>query len=285
MNILSARWFCICTMQLVAATLCNAQNKPLQNILKPPPANVTIDGDLKEWGDSLSYYNQDKQIHYSLANDKENLYMAIRINDYTEQVRVLNAGLTLGIDTRGRKKESFTITFPVGEQGGQTLFGVPKHDNTDLTQEDRDELIDARLTKLRGIKVTGFTDIEGDFITTSNTYGIKTAINYDKNGYLVCEASIPLKFFHVDDLTKSEWAFNFKINGITRPGQNKNGGDQEGPGGAGRGAGGFAGGGGGRGGRGGGGRGGQHNGGGASSADHSELSKSVDFWEKFYLVK
>jgi hypothetical protein len=85
-------------------------------------------------------------------------------------------------------------------------------------------------------------------------------------------------------MTKSEWAFNFKINGITRPGQDKDNGNHDGMT---RSAGGPGGGGGGRGGRMGGGRGGHMGSGGGNNApaDRSELSKSVDFWEKFYLAK
>ncbi|HTD98630.1 MAG TPA: hypothetical protein VK668_05065 [Mucilaginibacter sp.] len=285
MKHLFTRLFCISVVQLTAATLCYAQTKPVQNILQPPPPNITIDGDLQDWGDSLRYFNADKQIHYSLANDKENLYIAVRINDRTEQLRVLNAGLTLSIDTRGKKKESFTLTFPIA-QTGVPMLGMERPDNGDLAKEDKDELMQARLTKLREIKVSGFKDIEDDVITTSNTYGIKTAVDYDKDDYLVYEAAIPLKFFHVDDITKSEWAFNFKINGITKPGQNKNGGNDEGPSKVGGGGGGLGGGGrgGGGGGKGGGGRGGQR-GGNSAQADHNELSKSVDFWEKYYLAK
>ena len=285
MNNKLARLLSICAVVLITASVANAQTKPVQNILQAPPANITIDGDLKDWGDSLRYLNADKHIDYSLANDKDNLYMAIRINDYGEQIMILNAGLTLSIDTHGGKKERFSLTFPVGEQGGLTGFGIPKKGNADSVKEDRDELIAAELTKLRGIKVTGFTDIEGTQITTSNTYGIKTAMDYDKDGYLVLEAAIPLKFFHADDLVKNEWAFNFKINGITRPSQNNNSEAGEGGGGGrgGRGGGGFGGGGGGRGGRGGGGR-GQHSNNGQQT-DRSEMSRSIDFWEKFYLAK
>jgi len=278
---------CIYTL-ILTTSLASAQTKSVQNILQAPPANITIDGDLKEWGDSLRYLNADKHINYSLANDKDNLYMAIRVNDYGEQVMILNAGLTLSIDTRGGKKERFSITFPIGELGGLTGFGIPKKGNADSVKEDRDELIAAQLTKLRGIKVTGFTDIEGTQITTSNTYGIKTALDYDKDGYLVMEAAIPLKFFHADDLMKNEWGFNFKINGISRPSQNNNSDAGEGGGGRGGrggGGGGFGGGGGG-GGRGGhgGGRGGQHSNNGQQT-DRGEMSKSIDFWEKFYLAK
>jgi YD repeat-containing protein len=277
------RFLLFWSIQLSIFNICQGQSRSPQNTLLPPPAGITIDGKLDDWGDSLRYLNADKHITYSLANDKDNLYMAIRINDYGEQVMVLNAGLTLSVDPRGRKKESFTVTFPVGQEGGPTNFGIPRKDNnSNQPEEEHDELVEAELTKLRHVKVTGFSDIEGTLITTSNTYGIKTALDYDKEGYLVCEAVIPLKFFHADNISKNEWAFNFRINGISRPGeQDHENGGQEGTGRGGRG-GGFGG--GGHGGRGGG-RGGRSGGfGGGQTEQRGELAKSIDFWEKFYLA-
>jgi len=279
---------CIGPLQLFLPNTTFAQNKAVANQLQPPPSNITIDGYLNEWGDSLRYYNQDKQLNYALANDQDNLYMAIRINDRSEQIRVLRAGLTLGIDTRGKKKETFTMTFPVGDQSPQGMAETAQDlqsGNSDIKQEDHEELMKAKLTKLREIEVTGFKDIESETMTTSNTYGFKVAIDYDKDGNLVYEAAIPLKFFHADDLFKNEWAFNFKINGITKPGQDKNSGNHDGM--TRGGSGGLGGGRGGGRGRMGGGRGSRMGGGGGNNApvDHSELSKSVDFWEKYYLAK
>lgn len=278
---------CISSLQIFISPIIFAQEKATVNKLLLPPSNIAIDGELKDWGDSLRYYNKDKQLNYALANDQDNLYMAMRINDRSEQIRVLRAGLTLGIDIRGKKKETFTMTFPVGDQSPESMAETAQDlqgGTTDVKQQDREELMKAKLTKLRAIKVTGFKDIESETMTTSNTYGFKVAIDYDKDGNLVYEAAIPLKFFHADDLSKNEWAFNFKINGITRPGQDKDSGDHEGMT---RGGVGGSGGGGGRGGRMGGGRGGHMGDGGGNSApiDRSELSKSVDFWEKFYLAK
>lgn len=282
MNRTFARLIPICAIQLAALNFCAAQNKSAQSTLQPPPADVVIDGDLKEWGDSLRYYNEDQKLYYTLANDKENLYMAIRINDRSEQMRILGAGITLSIDTRGKKKETFSITFPVGGRPDM----APDHDNQSLDgggsppPDDHDDRMKANLTKLRQIKVTGFKDVESELITTSNIYGFKTAIDFDKDGNLVYEAAIPLKLFHADDLTKNEWAFNFKINGITRSPQ-KRGDDENGmQGGGGRG--GMGGGRGMRGGGMGGGR-GMRSGGQGQSSDHSEMSKSVDFWTKFFL--
>ena len=283
MNRLLPLWVGICTLQLAAINVCIAQSKTVPNKLQPPPPNIVIDGDAKEWGDSLRYYNQEKQLNYAIANDQDNLYVALRINDRSEQIRVLRAGLTLSIDTKGKKKETFSITFPVGDQSANDMVqgAQDMQQNTNVTQEDRDELAQARLTKLREIKVSGFKDIESETMTTSNTYGFKVAIDYDKDGNLIYEAAVPLKFFQAADITKNEWAFNFKINGIVRHGQTAENGDNDGMtrGGSG---GGF---GGGRGGHGGG-RGGRMGGGGnRAPVDHSALSKSVDFWEKYYLAK
>ena len=275
----------------LAAQLLTAQHsaaQSTQNTLQGPPANINIDGSLKDWGDSLRYYNEEKKLNYVLANDKDYLYAAIRISDRLDKMKVLNAGITLSIDPKGKKKDSFMLTFPLAAADEKPEFARPKDDNGEITQADRDELMRERITKLRYIKVVGFKDIDGDMITTSNTYGIKTAINYDANGDLVYEAAIPLSFFHAgNDAFKNEWAFNFKINGFQRP-AGTGGGEQDGGsfgGGGGRGGRGGMGGGGMGGGRGGrGGRGGMGGGAGRGAAGGSgEMSKSVDFWEKYYL--
>lgn len=271
-------------IQLGAATFSNAQTA-ITPTLQAPPQHIVVDGSIKEWGDSLRYYNTEKRINYALANTKDTLYMAVRVIDRSEQTRILRAGITLSINTKGKKKESFSITFPLNTQGSGTPLNI-KGDDGDDPKQSHEALMQAVLTVLRGIKVEGFSDIEGDMITTSNTYGIKTAIDYDDKGYLVCEAAIPMALFHASgDAVKNEWAFNFKINGITKPaapqGEGQEGGGRGGRGGGGgggRGGGGRGGGGGGRGGRGG-------NPGGADSAEHSALFKSEDFWEKFYLAK
>ncbi|MES2265529.1 MAG: hypothetical protein V4520_02135 [Bacteroidota bacterium] len=275
---------------ILATTLATAiaQPKKIQK-LSPPPANLTIDGNLSDWGDSLRYHNNDKNLNYTLSNDRENLYAVIRITDRLEQARVLNAGITLSIDTKGKKKETFGMTFPLRYPGSPIpAFTGHKDDGGDIIKEERDELMRERITTLRNIKMTGFKDIENEMITTSNTYGIKAAIDYDANGNLVYEAAIPLKFFHADDITKNEWAFNFKINSMQKPergaeGSDMQGGGRGGMGGGGRGGMGGGGMGGGRGGRGGG-RGGMGRGG-AQSGDtsRSEIFKSIDFWEKFVL--
>ena len=265
---------------MLTVTVCPAQNAPVQLNLKPAPKTITIDGDIKEWGDSLNYYSPEERISYAIANNNDTLYLAVKIYDRSEIARVLMAGLTFSLDTKGKKKETYSITYPLNI-GATPVFHRPSTDNEDnITQADRDELMREKLTTLRGIKVVGFTDVEDDMITTSNTYGFKAAIDYDDVGNLIYEAAIPFKFLHAADALKNTWAFNIRINGVQRPAPpagEEGGGGQEG----GRGGGGMGG-----GGRHGGGRGGSHGGGGQNhNADMGELAKTIDFWGKFSLSK
>jgi hypothetical protein len=254
-----------------------AQSKNDKPTLQSPAGHIVVDGKLNDWGDSLRYISEEKKIPYTIANDKDNIYVAVRISDRSEQRRVLMAGITFSIDPKGKKKESFCVTFPYTDPEAMPAERMQQPPAADGQQpqpgndDDRQERMEAGLTRLKQIKATGFADVLNEVMTTANLYGIKTALGFDSDGYLVYEAAVPISMLHAGNSGKNEWAFNIKINGITRPKQ----GDK--PSGGGRG--GMDGGmGGGR--RGGGMRGGQN----GDTADRSETTKTVDFWEKFYLA-
>jgi hypothetical protein len=201
----------------------------------------------------------------------------------------MHEGITFALDPKGKKKETFSITFPLNVgAASKPMFEHDKGDEDTISKEDREELMRERITTLRGIKVVGFKDVEDENITTSNTYGFQTAIDFDDNGNLVCEAAIPMSFFHVDDPSKNQWALDIKINGIQRPAGQQNGQDSgNNGGGRGMGGGGMGGGGmgGGRHGGGMGGGGGRRGGNNTPGVDRGEMAKTVDYWVKLNLAK
>ncbi len=198
----------------------NAQYKSLKN-LKKSAQNIVVDGNLKDWGDSLSYYNPDKKIHYGLAENQENLYFAIRIENRGQQEQAMRNGITLAFNPEGKKKETYSLTFPSPDRDENSMFIMPKADHAiteqQLKQEDMDERRKADLLKLRDIQVKGFPDVETDHITTANTYGIKTVLQFDDSGALVYEAAIPIKMLH-SDLNSKPWLFDIKINSFAASG-------------------------------------------------------------------
>ena len=192
----------------IAALNCRAQESTLA--LKAPATAVTIDGDNKEWGDSLAYYNAESKLNYTIANDKQNLYLVIRTNDVSKQNYILSSGVTFGIDTKGRKKDAYAITFPKSGQEGMRR-GAPNLEENKLR---------AGILNFRKIVVKGFNDISDDEISFSNAFGIQIAIGFDDKGYMIYEEAIPLDLFHAGDLAKNDWSFNIKLNPPSKPEDN-----------------------------------------------------------------
>ncbi|MDB5112912.1 MAG: hypothetical protein JWR67_4026 [Mucilaginibacter sp.] len=197
----------VISLPVISVGVCSAQSTALA--LKSPQKNVIVDGNAEEWGDSLSYYNPEKKIHYALANDNTNIFLVVKTNDPVQESNILNAGLTFSIDTKGRKRSAFRTTFPVNESGIPTpLAGIESKDQ---------KAMKATFSKLKKIEVSGFKDISDNYIGTTNTYGIQVAINYDEKGNLVYEEAIPLALFNAGELVKNEWSFNIKLNGLEKP--------------------------------------------------------------------
>lgn len=260
-----------------------------------PPATIRVDGNLTEWNNSFQAYNHTDKIFYSFANDDKSLYLVIKSTDPTNTAKIAAGGITLLINTNGKKKEdgAYSITYPVinraagrggargGRGGGRGGFA---NDST-----SRQQLISAS----KEIKVIGFKDVDDTLISIYNEYSLKAALGFDANGSFQYELAVPLQMLGLQADGKSSFAYNLKINGLQiamRGGFGNNGADGGAPAGGGFGgdkAGGFGG--GRRGGNGGGGGGSRGSGGGSSGGgnaiDMQELTNPTDFWAKYTLAK
>jgi len=172
--------------------------------LKSPTTAITIDGNNQEWGDNMAYYNAEKKLHYTIANDKTNLYLVIKTDDPIQQANILSGGITFAIDTKGRKRSTYNTTFP--------LRGIASTNVLDKTLKEKKLMAD--MAQLSNIEVKGFKDIDDDQLNFENTYGIKVDINIDDKGFLIYEEAIPLELFHANEITANEWSYNVKLNGV-----------------------------------------------------------------------
>ena len=204
MNIKTSHILCGISMHLLLAGVSYAQDAI--PTLKAPTTTVTIDGINKEWGNDMAYYNADRNIHYTISNDKDNLYLVIKTNDERQLNNILLSGVTFSIDTKGRKKSTYAVTFPVKD------FATTNNSTFKTLVEKRAM---STATKLKKTGVKGFKDIYEDEIYAGNAYKIQTAINFDDNGYLVYEEAIPLSFFKAEELAYNEWAYNIKLNAVS----------------------------------------------------------------------
>ncbi len=208
---------CAVSISLISVDICSAQATPGTLALNAPKAAVVIDGSSQEWGDSLSYYNAEKKVHYSIANDKTTLYLVVKTKDPVQITNITKAGLTFSVDTKGRKKSAFSTTFPYTDPASSSMaMGGQGMAAGEQTQQQKAAMA-LFITKFKKIKVDGFKDIAEDDLGTTNPYNIMVAINYDADGSLVYEESLPLELFRAGDLAKGEWSFNIKMNGVEPP--------------------------------------------------------------------
>ena len=302
-----------------------AQDAKLQNIqtatgFKAPV--VKVDGNLKEWDDSFQAYNKQTRLYYTISNDDQMLYLAVKSTDMQNSNKIAAGGITLTLNTEGKKKDkdAFVLTFPViarqagrgfggpggpgapganGQRGGfgpdgQRGFGDRNNKPDSATMAARHkQTIDAA----KEIRLSGFKDITDSTISIYNEYSIKAAIGYDAAGNYGYELAIPLKLLNITPGDKKEIAYNIKVNGLTMPNFDRRRDDSGAPGGD---RGGLGGDGGGRGGAGGGapGGGGGFAGGAPGGGDRgpggpggpgggnfAEMFSPTDFWGKYTLAQ
>ena len=239
------------------------------------PATVKVDGKLTEWGTTLPAYNKSNALHYILANDANNLYLAINSTDQNTINKILGGGLTLTINKEGKKKEkdATAITYPMVSGGGGRGFRMGGGRSRNGETVDTAALVTSRKQTVAGMKefsVTGVKEITDTLVSIYNTYGIKTAITFDAKGNLSYELAVPLKLLELNAGQPTELAYNIKLNGLERGGGGRReGGNRQGGGNGG----GFGGG----------------NGGGISISGGEggimDLMMPTDFWGKYKLAK
>ncbi|MBC8984728.1 hypothetical protein H9X96_02945 [Pedobacter sp. N36a] len=249
------------------------------------PAGIRADGRNTEWNDSFQALNKRTNIYYTMANDDNNLYVAIKSTEASNNTKILAGGITLSINPDGKKKEkeSITLTYPVvnranmrpgGGQGGGgrrtmmmgTVMGSASAGQVSKLQRDSmmAEMQKKQLAQVKEIRINGFKNTADTLISIYNEYGIKAVASITKDHALFYEIAIPLSALGIAKDSATEFAYNIKLNGLQMPGFDGGGGG--GP-------------------RGGGGGNFGPRGGGGGNFDFQALISPTDFWGKYTLVK
>jgi len=267
---------------LISGQLLHAQDVE-ENIRMVKPFKA--DGISSEWNEPLNQYNDATRLAFALANDDQNLYIIIESLDPQTTFSVLRGGITLNINTAGKKKDGMKLTFPLMERppapkaGDEVDHEIQHPDANNETMHDSSNINNST-------RVSGFRNIPDGNLPVDNQNGIETGMRIHPNKDLIYELRIPLAQLGVNLDVKKPLVYNIKINQPNKAAWHKEGRRESG----GR-AGGFSGGGGksmggGRGGMGGGRPGGMGGGRGQRPQEGSEsAAKPADFWIKYKLVK
>ena len=127
-----------------------------------------LDGNTAEWPPEKFVIDKSTKMEFAIDNDNQTLFLAINIPDRSIQKKVMQEGMNLYIDTKGKKKENKGIEFPV------------KMENISNTEN---------------MKLFGFSNAE-PFIQNIKTEGTANiAIAWDSSSVLHIEYNIPMKIF------------------------------------------------------------------------------------------
>ncbi len=172
--------------------------------VKSAPAAVKIDGNADEWKGYDQNVNDKSHVTYIISSDKDNLYLVLKTKDRKKQQNILGAGVTFSIDPSGKKKETYSVTFPHPDMDDLSEFEHLDDANFKMRVASMD------FKKVRAIGFTGIPPLLG---AQKNDHNIYASIKTNADGELVLEEVIPLKLF-ATDAAAAEWAFNIKINGL-----------------------------------------------------------------------
>jgi hypothetical protein len=75
---------------------------------------VKVDGEMTEWASGSTVYFEDPGVQLGLSNDNQNLYVLFRFSNQSWARVIHMSGVTLWLDSTGKKKKDFGIRYTGG---------------------------------------------------------------------------------------------------------------------------------------------------------------------------
>lgn len=190
---------------LLLGSLGFAQEKTPANTLKP---SIEVDGQLGEWTSIAFSTHKASGLQYAFSNTDSTLFIAIKTLPGDSFGKVMNWGLSLGLNTLGKKNVKQSLTFPTGRPTSLATNRPARG-----TKPDDKNLIAA----FNALGVAGFTDFLDGTLSLQNEFGIRAAIGLPEPQVLACEYAIPLHLIGFNSAKSNIIACQIKLNGLTLP--------------------------------------------------------------------
>lgn len=205
----------LCAAVIIGISACSSTKSVTSTRWYPADSTVIVDGNLDEWERPLTESKEYMGVQYAAGNDAKNFYFCIRINDKTIQRRIMGLGLSVYLDTLGKRKEKIGIGYPLAltQQQIETIsFQAAKNG---LKIDDR-ALDKAYAAICQEFELIGFVEEDPEErIQVSNLASkeLKTAMGFDHVGAMLCEFKIPLEQLFSGTLRYNEiMSIGIKVN-------------------------------------------------------------------------
>jgi hypothetical protein len=166
---------------------------------------ITVDGDSKDWPSPYPNYDAKAMIAYATSNDKKNIYVTMETGDVLTQYKMLTQGMTVVIDTAGRKESTFSINYPL--QNADDPMELPKTEGGQVRgSRQTEQKLAKEVEKANQFSLEGFGNCNGGYMVSQATpCGIRIKMRMDEYKQLVWEAVIPFKaIYNKDEITAAD---------------------------------------------------------------------------------
>jgi hypothetical protein len=132
--------------------------------------------------ESYQYFRKGMLYHY-LSNDKENIYLDIKVTESEAQSKILKEGMTVWINIDDKQTKKNGIRFPLGTENS----GGPGRQHAMNIQGSLLSPVEQANT----IQLIGFGGTF-KFIPANNTDGFRGSVHYNNDGVLIYRLIIPV---------------------------------------------------------------------------------------------
>ncbi|MEO8167511.1 MAG: hypothetical protein ABI623_04630 [bacterium] len=147
--------------------------------------NVVVDGQSSDW-DKVPLYTGKEKVGVSVSNDNEFLYVYLTTQDRQTQMQIMRFGLTVWLDRKDSKDETFGIHYPLGMRFNEPL--------TDRSRSEGGEGMQRALeSQSRELEILGPGKNERRRLSLLAVPGVQAKIAFAGSGNLVYELRVPLK--------------------------------------------------------------------------------------------
>ncbi|HLZ88251.1 MAG TPA: hypothetical protein VKQ52_13445, partial [Puia sp.] len=177
-------------------------------------APITVDGSDKDWTKPLPYAISAEKIAYSVTNDDQNLYILLSTKNPQEQQKIIQGGMTIWINTKADKSESEAVGI------GYPLDSRNDHDRQLMEQAQPDRYKNNKPITLEDKKDYALYGFDKSSAVGNYTYGednpqgVKMRLDFNNEGELIYEASIPLTTLYPNHNPSASYAANSVAIGI-----------------------------------------------------------------------
>ena len=179
---------------------------------------LAIDGNNNDWPANLSI-NKKSGWRYGVSNDSRFLYVMLEVPRKTDQQKILITGLTLSIDTLGKNRKDWALTYPIvkmhrpRQKMNRTRRG---HRPRPLRVWNKETFLQLNSYFSEDKQMASLQDFSEGSPARIPAYSLSTIavrIQFDTTGMMIYEARIPLSrlFSHPSLSVTKKQLFSYTI--------------------------------------------------------------------------